>query len=178
MSTIWYFAYGSNMQQATFSGRRGIEPRSAVPARLAGWELVLDKPPLIPMGQSFANIVEHPDAVVYGVLYELAADDYAHVERTEAVPLGNYVAIEVDVEVLSDGSVRRAARTLTSLRRAPEMRPSTRYMALMIEGAMEHGLPPEWIAFLRGVPADEETESATRTRALLDDLLRAMKKPR
>jgi len=48
---IWYFAYGSNMQAATFRGRRGIEPLRALAARLPGWRLVLDKPPLVPVGE-------------------------------------------------------------------------------------------------------------------------------
>jgi len=178
MSAVWYFAYGSNMQRATFSGRRGIEPRSAAAARLTGWRLVLDKPPLIPMGQSFANVVEEPGAIVYGVLYELSPDAYAHVERTEAVGLGNYHSIEVDIELLGEASARRRARTLTAHRRAPEMRPSTRYMSLMIEGAEEHGLPAEWISLLRNVPAEEESPSAVRMRAMIDGLMERMKKPR
>ena len=45
MAPLWYFAYGSNMETATFRGRRGIAYRQALPARLTGWQLVLDKPP-------------------------------------------------------------------------------------------------------------------------------------
>ena len=51
----WYFAYGSNMQTATFRGRRGIEFRRALPARVPGWRLVLDQPPLLPIGEGFAS---------------------------------------------------------------------------------------------------------------------------
>src|SRR6266478_7773083 len=54
---VWYFAYGSNMETATLRGRRGIEPLCALGARAAGWRLVLDKPPLVPVGEAFANIV-------------------------------------------------------------------------------------------------------------------------
>jgi len=68
VSTVWYFAYGSNMQIATFRGRRGIAYRRAVPARLAGWRLVLDKPPLVPVGHAFANVVPDPAGAVVGVL--------------------------------------------------------------------------------------------------------------
>jgi hypothetical protein len=58
---VWYFAYGSNMETATLRGRRGIEPLCALGARAAGWRLVFDKPPLVPVGEAFANIV--PDRV-------------------------------------------------------------------------------------------------------------------
>ena len=39
MSTVWYFAYGSNMQSATLRGRRGIAYRRALPARVPGWRV-------------------------------------------------------------------------------------------------------------------------------------------
>ena len=66
MSWVWYFAYGSNMQAATFRGRRGVMPRQAAAAKAVGWRLVLDKPPLLSMGHSFANVVRDPGAMVWG----------------------------------------------------------------------------------------------------------------
>ena len=53
---VWYFAYGSNMETATFAGRRGIAYRRAVPARVPGWRLVLDKPGIVPVGHGFAHL--------------------------------------------------------------------------------------------------------------------------
>ncbi|HWP64644.1 MAG TPA: gamma-glutamylcyclotransferase family protein [Candidatus Limnocylindria bacterium] len=173
MSWHWYFAYGSNMQSATFRGRRGIVPRRAVPARAPGWRLVLDKPPLLSMGHSFANVVPDPAASVYGVAYEIGADDLAHVEFSEGVPFGNYVRVELDLETLS-GEVLHGC-TLASDKRATGLQPSLRYMALLVEGAIEHGLPDDWIAMLRAVPAIEESEEAKAARALLD---RVIRKPR
>lgn len=67
-ATIWYFAYGSNMETATFRGRRGIRPVRTLPARVSGWRLTLDKPPLIPIGGAVANIVPDPGAVVLALL--------------------------------------------------------------------------------------------------------------
>jgi gamma-glutamylcyclotransferase len=175
MSWAWYFAYGSNMQAATFRGRRGIEPRQAVAVRATGWRLVLDKPPLLSMGHSFANVVPDERGVVYGVAYEISAEDLAHVEFSEGVSLGNYVRAELDVETLA-GEARRAI-TLTSTRRGDGLRPSTRYMGLLIEGAIEHGLPEHWIAMLRAVPAVEESAAAKAARALLDRVIRKKQPP-
>ena len=79
---VWYFAYGSNMETATLRGRRGIEPLRALGARAAGWQLVLDKPPLVPVGEAFANIVPDARAAVLGVLYQLTPADWEHVELT------------------------------------------------------------------------------------------------
>jgi hypothetical protein len=165
---LWYFAYGSNMQTATLRGRRGIEFARALPGRAAGWRLVLDKPPLVPVGEAYANILPDPEAAVPGVLYELGAADLAHVELTEGVQLGDYRRAAIRVEPLGRCGETLEAVTLVSDRRAPGLRPSRRYMACLIAGAEEHGLPADWIAFLRAVPADDETAEARRLRALLD----------
>jgi hypothetical protein len=174
MSWVWYFAYGSNMQRATFRGRRGIEPRRAVAVRAAGWRLVVDKPPLFSIGHSFANVVRDELAVVYGVAYEITADDMTHVEFSEGVQLGNYARAEIMVEPLEAGADALHAFTLTSEKRVSGLRPSTRYMALLVEGALEHGLPGDWIAMLRAIPAVEESAMAKAARGFLD---RVIKKP-
>jgi hypothetical protein len=169
MSWTWYFAYGSNMQAATFRGRRGIEPRRAIAVRADGWRLVLDKPPLLSIGHSFANVVREDGTFVWGVAYEISAEDLAHVEFSEGVQIGNYARAELEVESLA--GERLSACTLTSDRRVTGLTPSIRYMALLIEGAIEHGLPDEWVAMLRGLPAIEETEEAKAARALLDRVM-------
>jgi hypothetical protein len=172
MAPVWYFAYGSNMQTATFAGRRGITWTRALAARLSGWRLVLDKPPLVPIGEAFANVVPDPTAVVLGVAYEITAADMAHVELTEGVRIGNYRCVEVRVEPLAAGLPALVACTLTSERRDPSLRPSSRYMACLIAGAEEHRLPAEYVAFLRGVPAGPESVEALQFRPLLEDALR------
>jgi hypothetical protein len=172
MSTVWYFAYGSNMESATLRGRRGIEFRRALPARAPGWRLVLDKPSLLPLKEAFANIIADPSAEVFGVLYEIAAADLAHVDLTEGVFIGNYHRIVIPVEPLSPPAGPVTAFTLTSGRRDPSLRPSDRYMGLLIAGAVEHGLPSEYVAFLRSVPVHPETPEAAQFRPFIDQALR------
>jgi len=169
---VWYFAYGSNMETATLRGRRGIESLCALGARAAGWQLVLDKPPLVPVGEAFANIVPDAHAAVLGVLYELSPADWEHVELTEGVRIGNYRSVIVRASPLSEPTLEVDARTLTSDRRDPTLGPSARYMASLIAGAEEHGLPAEYVAFLRAVPARPETREAAAFRPLLDEVLR------
>lgn len=172
MAPAWYFAYGSNMQTATFCGRRDIRFQHALPGRASGWRLVFDKPPLFPIGESFANIIPEADAEVLGVLYEISEADLEQIDLTEGVPVGNYRRIEIPVLPLSTPSAVRSAFTLVSDRRVPDLQPSTRYMSLLIEGAVEHGLPPEYVAFLRAVPACTESRRAALLRPLIDQFLR------
>ncbi len=173
MAAVWYFAYGSNMQSATLRGRRGIAFQRALPGRAAGWRLVLDKPPLISVGESFANIIRDPDSQVLGVLYEISDADLPHIDLTEGVLIGNYQRIEIPVQALSAlDAPPAAAFTLISDRRDETLQPSTRYMDLLIAGAEEHGLPAEYVAFLRSLPARPPTEEAMRIRPLMDQLMR------
>lgn len=166
------------MQTDTFRGRRGIEPRRAIAARVPGWRLVLDKPPLFPVGESYANVIPDPAAEVFGVAYEIEAADLEHIELTEGVPIGNYRRVEVLAHLLGgDGraNARVTACTLTSDKRDESLRPSRRYLSLLIEGAREHALPAEYVAWLEGITAQPETSAAALMRPVLDGFLRSMK---
>jgi hypothetical protein len=169
---LWYFAYGSNMETATFHGRRGIACLRALPARAAGWRLTLDKPPLVPIGESTANIVPDPDAEIMGVLYEITPADWKHVELTEGVRIGNYRRVTFRAVSLFAPPLEVDAVSLASERSDPTLRPSHRYMACVIAGALEHGLPTAWVAKLRAVPARPETPEATAFRPLLNEALK------
>lgn len=170
---IWYFAYGSNMQRDTFCGRRGVVCQRAVPVRAPGWRVVFDKPPLLPIGEAFANLVPDPGAEALGVAYAVSDEDFAHIELTEGVAIGNYARVTVPVTPLRDVPEPPCrAHSLSSVRRDASLRPSTRYMGLVIAGALEHDLPAPWIEFLRAVPAGAESEAAGAARPMLDAFLR------
>ena len=174
--TRWYFAYGSNMQPGTFQGRRGIAPVRVVPARLAGWQLVFDKPAILPIGSGMANVVETVGAEVIGVAYAVTAADLEHIDLTEGVLIGNYQRVSVRVTPLAGGEAFEAI-TLTSDRRDPGLGPSRRYLSLLIEGAETHGLPPEYVAWLRSIATVEDTPQALEARAFIDLALKK-KEPR
>jgi hypothetical protein len=174
---MWYFAYGSNMQRDTFEGRRRIAFQRAVPVRVAGWRVVFDKPPLIPIGESFANLVPDPDAVALGVAYEVTPDDLDHIELTEGVLIGNYHRVVVPVEplvVIADPPTE--ACSLSSERRDESLRPSTRYMSIIVAGALDHALPDDYVEILRAVATCEEGMASRTFRPLLDAVMRARKR--
>jgi gamma-glutamylcyclotransferase len=172
MPHVWYFAYGSNMHTVTFRGRRGLEFTRALAARVGGWRLVLDKPPLLPIGEGFANIVSDRAAEVLGVLYEMAAADLEHLDLTEGVLIGNYQRIDVPAAPLDPTLAPVRAFTLVSEARDPTLQPSHRYMAHLIAGAEEHGLPADYVAFLRTVPAREQSAEAAAFGPLIEEALR------
>lgn len=176
MERVRYFAYGSNMQAATFAGRRGITPTSARGARVTGWRLVLDKPPLFGPGPAFANLVAEEGAEVFGVVYEIGMDDLTHVELTEGVTLGNYRRTEVTAIPLDPDAAPCAALTLVTDKRDATLLPSTHYMDLLIEGAEAHGLPEAWLAFLRAHPSAPDSPEAAAARARMNGLLAQLRR--
>ena len=50
-------------------------------------------------------------------------------------------------------------------------------MALLIEGALEHGLPGQYVEFLRAIAACAESRAAAALRPLLDGAMAAILKP-
>jgi hypothetical protein len=173
VSTLWYFAYGSNMASETLRGRREVEYTRALAARVPGWRLVLDKPPLVPVGHSFANIVADADAEVYGVLFAVGEADLDHIELTEGVRIGNYDRVAVMATPLTVEMPQPVpAFSLTSHRRDPALQPSQRYMEILIAGALEHSLPDSYVEYLRSISTVSESEEALSFRAFIDDAMR------
>ncbi|HXC52720.1 MAG TPA: gamma-glutamylcyclotransferase family protein [Candidatus Limnocylindrales bacterium] len=175
---VAYFAYGSNMDGSTLRVRRSIDWSRATAACAKGWQLVIRKPSLLGgAAGAMANIIADAASEVWGVLYEITADDLEHLELTEGVKIGHYERTEVVVEPVErwdeDGAATVRAVTLTSGTEDPSLRPTARYMELLLSGAAEHGLPESWIETLRRF---ETAEIATEAelRSLFDH---AMKKP-
>jgi gamma-glutamylcyclotransferase len=170
----WYFAYGSNMQSATLRGRRGVEYRRACAGRVVDWRVVFDKPPLIGNHGAFGNLIEEAGAVAFGVAFEVDDDDLAHIELTEGVLIGNYERIVVAVQTIATMPELITAHSLSSPRRCDNV-PTRRYMDLVIDGAIEHGLPEAHVASLRAVATCEESESSLQWRSVVDGLMKRHK---
>jgi len=137
---------------------------------------VFDKPPLFPIGEAYANIIPDDTAEVMGVLYEVDVSELAYIELTEGVPLDNYRRVQLAVRPLDDPSAQVVqALSLTSESRDETLRPSERYMGVIIEGALEHGLPEGYIAFLRSVPSQPESPAAARWRPMLDEIFKRLR---
>ena len=79
---------------------------------------------------------------------------------------------------LGEPALEVVAWSLASDRRDPTLLPSERYMACLIAGAEEHGLPRDYVAWLGSLPTCAETPDAIRFRGLMDEVLATREKPR
>src|ERR1700746_3669188 len=87
---IWYFAYGSNMDEGTFVERRKIKPLESRAGRIVGYRLRFNLEGR-PKGRAApANISPDADQEVWGVLYKITRRDMLRLDSTEGVPGRGY----------------------------------------------------------------------------------------
>lgn len=101
-------------------------------------------------GCGVASITERPGSDVYGVLFNLSDEDFVKLDRAEGVAVGAYTREQVEVEALD--TVRHLAQTYIAVRADSPPLPSREYLDILILGAIEHGLPPEYVEGLKRIP--------------------------
>ncbi|KAF1998232.1 hypothetical protein P154DRAFT_260091 [Amniculicola lignicola CBS 123094] len=163
---LWYFAYGSNMSVAKFSGSRGIIPLNATPVFIPGWVLLMEIPGLPYSEPSFSSIrrrmqddlevLHTPD--VSGVAYLITAKQYQHVVASEGGGIA-YCDIEAVGTRIDDGSSVRLRTLGSAMNRSPCPRPSERYMGLLQQGAKDAKLSMEYCQYLEDLPTYQPSSS-------------------
>jgi len=148
---VWYFAYGSNMHDSVFLGRRAMRPLQRRIGKLEGYRLRFNLDGK-PKGKAApANISSDAAANVWGVLYQITNRDMLRLNATEGVPGWRYRPFWLNVED-SDGRIVMAM-TYVACGNIDDGRPSSRYLSLIREGARTNGLPEFWVQFLDDVEA-------------------------
>jgi cation transport regulator ChaC len=146
---IWYFAYGSNMHEGTFVGRRRIRPLDRRVGRVVGYRLRFNLEGR-PKGKAApANICPDPDQEVWGVLYKITRRDLLRLNATEGVPGRGYRPVLLDAE--DANGTQFAAVAYVAKGKETDGIPSLRYISLLRDGARFHALPEQWLRFLDGV---------------------------
>ena len=157
VESLWYFAYGSNLDPGTFLGRRRMQPLENRIALLENFELRFDLP-VGPGERGVANVAPREGDHVWGASYLLSHADAERLDRTEGVHRGAYVRLAVEVRDVAGSAIR--AFTYHSTRGASGRKPSRRYLGLILAGARHHGLPAEYVERLRALPlAVDERET-------------------
>ncbi len=147
------FAYGSNMLSARLrqrvSGARLIGA-ATLRAHVLRWHKVAKD------GSGKCDIVPaDPSSVVHGVLYEIPAQEKPHLDRAEGLGFG-YEEKHVLVEC-KEGMLKATAYVATHV--DASLLPFTWYRALVIAGAVEHGLPIAYVDGLRAIDAKLDVDA-------------------
>jgi cation transport regulator ChaC len=146
---IWYFAYGSNMHEGTFVGRRRIRPLDRRVGRVVGYRLRFNLEGR-PKGKAApANICPDVGQEVWGVLYKITRRDLLRLNATEGVPGRGYRPVCVDAE--DANGTQMTAVAYVAKGKETDGIPSLRYISLLRDGARFHALPDQWLRFLDSV---------------------------
>jgi gamma-glutamylcyclotransferase (GGCT)/AIG2-like uncharacterized protein YtfP len=143
--TAWYFAFASNMSRAQMRSRAGQILGEQL-GRLENYELVFNKK--VRGGTATANIRPAPEKTVLGVLYKINESSFRNMDRFEGAPV-HYRRIQVEVVDPAGRSIPAQAYIATKVEKG--LRPAPHYLKTILDGAVEHGLPAEYIASIGAV---------------------------
>lgn len=145
--TIRYFAYGSNLSREQMRDRCPTA-RLVGPAVLAGHRIGFSRYSAMWKG-GVADVIDEPGHEVWGLLYELEADDLAALDRYEGYP-DMYTRDQTTVET-DDGAVAGVwvYRVRERLRHVP---PTRIYLDVMLEAAEAFAFPAAYVEHLQRVP--------------------------
>ncbi|MCK7592875.1 gamma-glutamylcyclotransferase [Pseudomarimonas salicorniae] len=159
-SSFLYFAYGSNMFSPRLrAASRAPTARQARRASLRGHRLSFDKVGSDDgTGKCDAEWTGDAQDVVHGVLYLIDELDGRALDRAEGLGQG-YERATLQVE---SGGVELGCTTYVATHKDPSLRPLCWYKQLVLAGAREHGLPPDYIAGIEAVAHIDDADLARR----------------
>ncbi|MCW8908024.1 MAG: gamma-glutamylcyclotransferase [Sedimenticola sp.] len=157
-----YFAYGSNMSTRRLAARIDSARRLSV-AHLSRHDLRWHKQGRDGSGKCDVHYTGEERHVVIGVMFEIDERDKPLLDRFEG--LGNGYR-ELVVDLRGPAGERWTAFTYQATLTAPDIRPYQWYKRHVLEGALEHGLPSQYVEQLRMVAAQEDPDPERHAREL------------
>ncbi|MFD1795563.1 gamma-glutamylcyclotransferase [Paracoccus aurantiacus] len=161
-----YFAYGSNMLTARLKAR--CPSATALGAVfLPDHDLAFDK--ISADGSAKATLAVAKGSRVAGVLFELDEGDLGALDQLEGTGFG-YDAARLALPWQGAPVFARSYIAPPGFRDA-KLRPYDWYLGLCVAGALEHGLPRDWIRRLIATPRCPDPDPARPRRIEADALL-------
>ena len=152
--SVWYFAYGSNMDPARLKTRctdKGAPVLERVAGHLPGWRLVFNKRRRDRPAESVANVVEDPAGLVEGTLNRMSPAGLELLDVDEGVNKSQYrrhvvrvIRVDAGVEVEAVMYIALPAVVATGLR------PPRWYLDHLLAG--RDLLSPQYCAMLAATP--------------------------
>jgi gamma-glutamylcyclotransferase len=168
-----YFAYGSNMltQRLTTRGRAPSAQFQST-GFIKGYKLTFDKisnerKSGRRSGKCDMEATAEPAARVYGVLFSIASAEEPALDKKEGVGKG-YEKAQISVQT-AVGVQTATAYIATTDAKDATLLPYHWYREYVLQGAIEHGLPAEYIDQVRAVSsqADPDPERRATNEAAL-----------
>jgi len=142
---VYYFAYGSNMNWSQMQRRCGSAKFVCV-ARLPNYQFGITRHSRL-RNCGTANVFPHPDAIVWGIVYEVSEADLIVMDGFEDGYRREFLSV----------SPVNGAPSITVLVYVAEIEvnvplPNVEYKRMMLEGAAHWALPPSYLSMLETIP--------------------------
>lgn len=137
-NTRYYFAYGSNMDQAQMNQRC---PGAILvgTAKLWGYRFIIN-------ARGVATVVSKASSEVYGILWTITEADEKSLDKYEGITWGTYKKMVVDVKMATE----KSAMALTYVASDSTLgSPRANYLEKIVAAAEEHRLPTKYVEELR-----------------------------
>ena len=145
MSNLYYFAYGSNLSPNQIRERLGTpDLQPLFVAYLSGHRLAFPLESMKRWGGGVASFEKAEGKEVWGVVFELTEQQMEKMDEWER----DYE--RVSISVFKKNGEKVEAQTYKA-KKTGKVLPSSRYMKTIIGGAMECGLPKEYIEKLKKI---------------------------
>jgi gamma-glutamylcyclotransferase (GGCT)/AIG2-like uncharacterized protein YtfP len=159
MSTILYFAYGSNMLAERLQ-ERTPSARAIGKAQLPGYKLDFSKQSIDGSGKCTIYPSEEVGAIIHGVVFQLDEKELGRLDAAEGAPK-HYKRQKL--KVLHKGEAVGALVYIATSRKEG-LKPYNWYKALVIAGALQQGLPKSYIEKLNQMEAKTDSENERKTQ--------------
>lgn len=165
MSTVVYFAYGSNMSQRRLQARVPSAEFQGI-GILAGHAIAFHMASNRD-GSAKCDVIKSETATVYGALFKMAAAELSDLDACEGKGNG-YERRIVTVENRAGSHVD--AWIYVATHTDPRVRPYTWYKYHVLEGAREANLPIEYQKFIEATKTvkDPDRQRASNELAIYD----------
>ena len=111
-------------------------------------------------GKCDAEVTGKKTDRVYGEIFEIALTDKAALDEAEGLRRG-YAEEHIEVITVA-GKVR--IKTYIATKKEPVLRPYHWYKAITVAGAVEHGLPKDYVEWLRAFESIEDPNAGRRAK--------------
>jgi len=144
---MFHFGYGSNLNQG-FLHEYVSSAEFVMKAYLPNYEVQFRFWSKKRQG-GISSIIEKPGGLVHGVIYECDEKELVELDILESVPIGLYK--RETFKVLGEDKKWHLADLYRVAKPKGPFTPSRGYVELMLSGALEHGLDPEYVRVIEAI---------------------------
>ncbi|RMH20369.1 MAG: gamma-glutamylcyclotransferase [Acidobacteria bacterium] len=157
-----YFSYGSNMATSRLE-RRAPSARTVGVARLPGHRLRFHKRGQDASGKCDVEWTADDGDVVFGVVFEITEEDKVELDKHEGLHAG-YEEKIVSIHLAGGAELRAVTYYATAIDR--KLKPFAWYREHVVRGALEHGLPAQYVRTLLAVETVADPDPSRHAREL------------